>query len=266
MGKFKDLTGQKFGKLTVIKRVEDYVSPKGYKSAQYLCKCECGNPNELIVRASALRSGLTKSCGCYSKENSKTIHKKYNTYDLSGEFGIGYTNKGEPFYFDLEDYDKIKEYCWRINNNGYVITSINDINSPNVLLISRLVMNAPNDKKVDHKYGNLYDNRKEFLRLCSTSENNRNRKDAKGIYWNKAKKKWVAQICVNYKHLYIGAYKNKEEAIKARLEAEVKYFGEFAPQKHLFEQYGIKIDIDMVNEDGSAMIRTARHGYGEDDK
>lgn len=31
-----------------------------------------------------------------------------NTYDLSGEYGIGYTTKGEEFWFDLEDYDKIK--------------------------------------------------------------------------------------------------------------------------------------------------------------
>ena len=37
--------------------------------------------------------------------------KKYNTYDLSGEYGIGYTSKGEEFYFDLDDYDKIKDYC-----------------------------------------------------------------------------------------------------------------------------------------------------------
>ena len=38
--------------------------------------------------------------------------RKENIYDLSGEFGIGYcTNTGSPFYFDLEDYNKIKNYC-----------------------------------------------------------------------------------------------------------------------------------------------------------
>lgn len=57
-----DLTGMKFGKLTVIKRAENYISPCGSKSAQWLCKCECGN--EKVIKASALRKGATKSCGC----------------------------------------------------------------------------------------------------------------------------------------------------------------------------------------------------------
>ena len=40
--------------------------------------------------------------------------------------------------------------------------------------------------------------------------------------------------------MFLGHFDNKDDAIRARLNAEVKYFGEFAPQKHLYEQYGIK--------------------------
>lgn len=47
--------------------------------------------------------------------------KKKNTYDLSGEYGIGYTEKGECFYFDLSDYNKIKDYYWRISKQGYIV-------------------------------------------------------------------------------------------------------------------------------------------------
>ena len=46
---------------------------------------------------------------------SKAIdyNKKSNIYDLSGEYGIGRaSNTNQEFYFDLEDYDKIKDYCW----------------------------------------------------------------------------------------------------------------------------------------------------------
>ena len=43
MGKAIDLTGQKFGRLTVLKRAENYISPNGEKRAQWLCKCECGS-------------------------------------------------------------------------------------------------------------------------------------------------------------------------------------------------------------------------------
>ena len=42
----------------------------------------------------------------------KELFSKTNKYDLSGEYGIGYDSNGQKFYFDLEDYDKIKNYCW----------------------------------------------------------------------------------------------------------------------------------------------------------
>ena len=61
MSKVNDLTGMKFGKLTVIER-------KGSirNKAAWLCKCECGN--ETIVASDKLKSGHTKSCGCLKKE------------------------------------------------------------------------------------------------------------------------------------------------------------------------------------------------------
>ena len=61
MAKAKDLTGQKFGRLTVIKRAEN----KG-KRVAWLCKCECGN--EIVIIGGNLKNGSTKSCGCYKKE------------------------------------------------------------------------------------------------------------------------------------------------------------------------------------------------------
>lgn len=57
---FKDLTGQKFGKLTVIKRVENKIFSNG-SAVQWLCRCDCGN--ETIVLASNLTTGNSQSCG-----------------------------------------------------------------------------------------------------------------------------------------------------------------------------------------------------------
>ena len=56
-------------------------------------------------------------------KNEKFIERsrKYNTYDLSGDYGIGYTEEGNEFSFDLEDYDKIKNYYWNIDNKGYIL-------------------------------------------------------------------------------------------------------------------------------------------------
>ena len=61
-------------------------------------------------------------------------------------------------------------------------------------------------------------------------------------------KKWASKICVNYKTIYLGEFLNKVDAIKARLSAEVQYFGEFAPQKHLFDQYEIQYEGCDINE------------------
>lgn len=65
--KAKDLTGQKFGRLTVI----EYVG-----KSKWLCKCECGNTCKVV--GADLKRGNTKSCGCYHKEKSKEKFDKLN--------------------------------------------------------------------------------------------------------------------------------------------------------------------------------------------
>lgn len=65
----RDITGQRFGKLTAIKKVESGVSPCGTKYSRWLCKCDCGN--EIVVRKQSLVRGETKSCGCLRKKETK---------------------------------------------------------------------------------------------------------------------------------------------------------------------------------------------------
>lgn len=62
MSKFIDLTGQKFGRLTVIKRAPNAKNGQ----TMYLCQCECGKYS--TVTGVQLRSGHTKSCGCLRKD------------------------------------------------------------------------------------------------------------------------------------------------------------------------------------------------------
>jgi hypothetical protein len=71
--KFIDLTGQKFNRLTVIKRVENPHKLKK-KEIYWLCKCDCGN--ETILRGYSIKSGNIKSCGCYHREK-QTTHDKH---------------------------------------------------------------------------------------------------------------------------------------------------------------------------------------------
>ena len=62
----KDLVGMRFGRLTVIRRVEDVVRDSGSRSAQWECRCDCGNI--VLKRSQGLVSGKSKSCGCLRNE------------------------------------------------------------------------------------------------------------------------------------------------------------------------------------------------------
>lgn len=74
--KLRDMTGSRFGRLTVLGRASGGDSRKVY----WLCRCDCGN--ETTVRGDHLRYGLTSSCGCYQSEYrtmSHTTHGGYHT-------------------------------------------------------------------------------------------------------------------------------------------------------------------------------------------
>lgn len=72
MSKIKDLTGQKFTRLTVLGLHEIRA-----KNSYWHCVCECGN--KMITRSDALKSGRAKSCGCLHKESASNICKSRNT-------------------------------------------------------------------------------------------------------------------------------------------------------------------------------------------
>lgn len=60
--------GQKYGRLTVKEKAETHIFPSGQKRARWVCVCDCGKMTNIL--ASSLRSGHTKSCGCYRREES----------------------------------------------------------------------------------------------------------------------------------------------------------------------------------------------------
>lgn len=68
-GSLIDLTGRKFGRLTVICRAEDAAGQYAIKRPLWLCRCDCGNLTTVI--GANLREGMTKSCGCLRIEKSR---------------------------------------------------------------------------------------------------------------------------------------------------------------------------------------------------
>ena len=79
MSRLKNLTGQRFGRLVVVSRASDYVTPKGQRKTRWLCNCDCGK--EHITTATNLQTGKTQSCGCWSNEDRRrTRHKKHGGF------------------------------------------------------------------------------------------------------------------------------------------------------------------------------------------
>lgn len=242
---FVDLTGQTFNDLLVLgwdSNPPDTERIKGNATGLWKCKClRCDN--SAWANTDELKNGSRKACRVCGNEAKAT--RKYSIkYDLSGKYGIGYTyNTNHPFYFDLEDYDLIKDYSWKENSDGYIVAVRNNKD----ILMHRLIMRVDNpDDTVDHIKHERFDNRKSMLRITTRKNNLRNKSLSKnnksgktGVYWDKDRQKWRAYIWVG-KNIHLGAYTSLEAAIDARLKAEKKYFGDYS--------YDRSMTIGDINE------------------
>lgn len=237
--------GDKYNSLTVVSKGEDKIEKdksanKGYNIRKtWNCQCECGNykPN---VPEKYLLGGNVKSCGCITRPNkNKSIleNLKYNKYDLTGDFGIGFDSNNKEFYFDLEDYDKIKNYCWHVKYDNYVESSTRKLldGVQKYLSLHRIVMDV-DDKNihVDHINHKPNDNRKLNLRIVTPAQNQANTKTSisnrsgvKGVYYCNTRHKWVALIKVN-KNGHSKSFETKEEAVLYRRYLEDKYQKEYS--------------------------------------
>lgn len=158
-----DITGEKFGKLKVIK----FLGLNHNHRAMWECECECGNIK--IYDLQDLKRN--KSCGCERYKTEKYI-------SASRE------NQKQAF----------KSY-----SEKYII------DNTNICIIK-------ND----------------------TPQSN-NTSGIKGVSWSKSRNKWVAQIQFKGKKYNLGRYDKKEDAMKARKEAEEKLHKQFLRDKGLLE-------------------------------
>lgn len=231
MAKLIDLTGKKFDKLTVIKRSDNLVLPSGKQIVTWECLCDCNNT--IIARGDYLRNGITRHCGCNRKGNGIGKSSKLNNYIILDDYIVGFTtNTHNEFYIDIDDFDKVKKYSWYENEDGYLISRINN----NLVRMHRLIMDVK-DKKldIDHINHNTLDNRKNNLRIVTRSQNSMNKKLANnstsgitGVCFDKRKEKWRAYIKINGKQNELGYYNDFQDAVNARKNAEEECFGEYS--------------------------------------
>lgn len=212
-----NLVGQQYGKLTVIQRN----GSNDKRQALWLCECECGGTS--TVPTAQLRNGNTQSCGCMSG----TREKVGNAYIDMGDHLVGIDSKGNEFMIDHEDHSLVSEYTWFVEESGYVYARLCP-NSGKTALHRFLLEITDTHVWVDHRNHNKSDNTRQNIRVATPTENNMNRSNVKGVYYDPKRDKWQARIRFQGRNLSLGRFKTEEEALAVRKQAEQEYFGEFA--------------------------------------
>jgi AP2 domain. len=148
---------------------------------------------------------------------------------------------GVEILVDDEDVDRIlailKKGCeWVYNHRTGGVTGLCIINGKEKrVFLHRVIMNCHDiSLDVDHIFHNRIDFRKSELRVCTPQQNTWNRGISKnntsgitGVDWRKSRKKWRASMERDGKFISLGSFTNKEDAVKARKDAEIKFQGEY---------------------------------------
>ena len=170
--RFIDLTGQRFGRLTLLNRAEN--TPGG--KTRFRCKCDCGN--ESVVQGTHLRSGHTESCGCVRQETSaehmrnvrrKTYQRGYKLAPFTDEHRQ-LISKGRLRWADRN----AKGVC--INSNGYAEFTRGEHKGRGVhdVIVERIIGRrlAP-DEVVHHRDENRSNNHPSNLELMTRADHTR---------------------------------------------------------------------------------------------
>jgi len=206
----KDLTGQKFGRLTVIERAEN---KKG--KVYWLCKCECGKMTE--VMSSSLINGSTNSCGCLLKE----LLSERSVKDLTGQKFNRLTviervenKKGNVYWL-----------CKCACGKEKVVAS-SSLTSGNTKSCGCLSSETRNER-FDTYYNRYFIEDTNITLLARKKLTSRNKTGVNGVFFLNKTGKYRANIGFKRKKYWLGDYDTLEEAAEARRIAEENLHGEF---------------------------------------
>jgi len=149
------------------------------------------------------------------------------------------TSNGYEVIVDAEDYKKVTTHKWFAYCKNNIVLRVQRSNSTNTstLAIHRFILNIKTKKHIDHVNRNVLDNRKYNLREATPSENMMNRAKLKSksssykgvsFYRNSTGPLWTARIQFNKKSVFLGFFKNENDAARAYNIAATKHHKEFA--------------------------------------
>lgn len=205
----KDITGQRFGRLIAINPTTERCGT----FVMWECVCDCGIKK--LISSRNLISGHTQSCGCLNKELLRE-RGRARIKDITGQrFGRLVIAKR------LE---------------GKNVECVCDCGKTTIVQIRNLYGERPTKScgcfqseyldKDQYEAGGFI-NGTSIGHVSSDKPWKTNTSGAKGVYWDKSRGKWCASIGFKGKGYHLGRYKEKNDAIKARKQAEEMLFEPF---------------------------------------
>lgn len=218
MGKPRDVTGQRFGRLVAVNRTESKTSNGSYV---WHCVCDCGK--EKFVGLCYLQRGTTSSCGCLAEDQLDELIKS------NGGMRHGYSN--HPIYKSwagllqraksksLKNYEDVT-VCdeWNPEKGGGFLNFLRDMGLPEAGQSINRIAGAKIYSKETCEWSD------RSLQGYDQKRNSKNKSGKTGVY-QKKDGKFRAKITKDRKVIFLGDFDTIEEAIAVRKEAELKYFG-----------------------------------------
>ena len=205
----KDLTGQRFGRLTVLQKTDERISNR----VVWLCRCDCGKT--VKVTSSHLLRGQTTSCGC--------SRKGVNLIDLSGKrFG----RLTVLYPTDKRSGNSVIWHCRCDCGNDADVSSVNRKGQTtscgcfSAEVHRESIFSAKAKRKSDHVYGT-------DVKLLMHPPIATNTSGTPGVTYDKSVRTWKAYITFRGHRYYLGSSVDKEIAVEIREEAEKRIHGDF---------------------------------------
>lgn len=208
----QDLCGRRFGKLVVLQKAE---RPQQGKrgAACWLCRCDCGN--ETVVLGSNLRSGHTTSCGC----------KK--TRDLTGQHIGRLTVVGRSDRYMSRGKRQVRLWECRCDCGNLTYKATDTLTSGAENSCAECA--ARHNAALARENAGYVDGT-QLAKIQDMTPSAANTSGCRGVSFDRSKGLWEAIIIFRRKRKRLGYFKNYEDAVAARKQAENTVFGEFLDQ------------------------------------
>jgi hypothetical protein len=135
---------------------------------------------------------------------------------------------------DDADYELLSQWKWQAARRGTTTYAVCDLPGKGKGYMHRIILDAKSGEWIEHRNHNGLDNRRDNLRLCTSSQNHQNQRKTrgtsryKGVSWFKRDSRWRATIKQYGRQRSLGYYDAEEEAARAYDRAAREMFGEFA--------------------------------------